>query len=254
MTAAGLRNAPVVLSAAKWVCRCMTDSWSLSDDDLVALASVLSVRTLKAGESALTEDGQFDGVWIIHEGLVELVVNDGCHPVLTQVARECDLFGDIAILLDKDLHQTPRAAQATTCLFIPRDAFQTLLTERPAIARLWLAGCASRYADLQARVLYLIDGPLPQRTAALLLQEQRALAVALPQSSLAAMLGAPRPSVNRVLRGFERAGLVSLHYRKIEITNVAELRATAFGDPHFSNNWVNVTEVTVQKMLTRTCC
>jgi CRP-like cAMP-binding protein len=62
----------------------------------------------------------------------------------------------------------------------------------------------------EPRLLRLVNGSLSQRTAALLIQEARGSVVTLPQSTLAAMLGAPRPSVNRVLRDFERAQVISL--------------------------------------------
>jgi CRP-like cAMP-binding protein len=82
----------------------------------------------------------------------------------------------------------------------------------------------------EPRLLRLVNGSLSQRTAALLIQEARGSVVTLPQSTLAAMLGASRPSVNRVLRDFERAQVISLHYRKIRIVNAAELHAIAHGN------------------------
>ena len=47
--------------------------------------------------------------------------------------------------------------------------------------------------------------------------------VSLPQSTVAAMLGVRRPSVNRVLRKFARGGLVEISYGRVQILDVSAL-------------------------------
>jgi len=41
--------------------------------------------------------------------------------------------------------------------------------------------------------------------------------VELPQRTLAAMLGVQRPSLNKVLKDFERDGLIRISYAAIEV-------------------------------------
>lgn len=47
--------------------------------------------------------------------------------------------------------------------------------------------------------------------------------VNLTQSTVAALLGVRRPSINRVLRRFARNGLVQVSYGKVQIIDAAAL-------------------------------
>jgi CRP-like cAMP-binding protein len=51
--------------------------------------------------------------------------------------------------------------------------------------------------------------------------------VRLPQATLAQLLGATRPAVNRVLRGMEAEGLIRLGYREIEVADTQGLERIA---------------------------
>ena len=51
--------------------------------------------------------------------------------------------------------------------------------------------------------------------------------VELPQQTLAAMLGAQRPSLNKVLKDLERDGLITISYGAIEIRDTTRLASRA---------------------------
>jgi Mn-dependent DtxR family transcriptional regulator len=51
--------------------------------------------------------------------------------------------------------------------------------------------------------------------------------VPLPQRTLAAMLGAQRPSLNKILKELERDGLITIHYAAIDITDPDRLARRA---------------------------
>jgi len=68
---------------------------------------------------------------------------------------------------------------------------------------------------------------LPQQTARLLLAKAENGAVRLPQRTLAAMLGARRPSLNKVLKDFEQRDTIRLGHRAIQLTDLAALRRPA---------------------------
>ena len=47
--------------------------------------------------------------------------------------------------------------------------------------------------------------------------------VPLPQRTLAAMLGVQRPSLNKILKEFERHGLIEVRYAAIHLLDCAQL-------------------------------
>ncbi|MGH3937500.1 MAG: Crp/Fnr family transcriptional regulator [Pseudonocardiaceae bacterium] len=221
----------VTVRAAELVVNCLVNeaTRALPGADVAALADHLVVRTLRPGQLVFAADQRPDGVWIVRSGAVELVVQTGRNPEKPQVMRDGDVFGDIPLLLDSVSPYYSRALRDTTCLWLAAQDFLWLLADRPAITRLWLHSCAVRYVDSQERLLRLLDGSLTQRTAALLLCEARAGVVALPQATLAAMVGSKRPSVNRVLRMFQQQGLITLNYGRLSILDEARLRRAAAG-------------------------
>jgi CRP/FNR family transcriptional regulator, cAMP and macrophage regulator len=110
-----------------------------------------------------------------------------------------------------------------TCLFLDRQDFEKLLATHPGIARRWLSSLARRLAASQARILALLGGSLPTRAARLLADEAADGRVELPQRTLAAMLGVARPSLNKVLKEMEGAGLIRISCTTIEILDRAGL-------------------------------
>jgi CRP/FNR family transcriptional regulator, cAMP and macrophage regulator len=78
---------------------------------------------------------------------------------------------------------------------------------------------------MQRRLLQLTGGDLRQQLAALLLDEGGEVGnpVRLPQATLAELLGATRPAVNRVLKALETDGLIRLGYREIEVADAQGL-------------------------------
>lgn len=86
---------------------------------------------------------------------------------------------------------------------------------------------SARLARSHDRLTTLLGQSLEAQVAQLLLDESHDGVVPLAQSTLAAMLGARRPSVNRILRRFADDGLVELTYRNVHITNPTTLQRLA---------------------------
>lgn len=213
---------------AAWVARCVGRGRAapLRPEDLTALASLLATRSFRPG-AALFGGDQAAGVWIVRQGLVELSVGSGRKRAVVQLLRPGDVDGDIPLLLGMPLPYSGRAVSEVTCLHLTSDGFERLLAAHPAVARRWLSSVAQRLAASQARVLALLGGSLTAQAATLLAEEAVDGRVELPQRTLAAMLGAARPSLNKVLKELERDGLIRISYSTIEVLEPARLAALA---------------------------
>ena len=213
---------------AAWVARCVGRGQSapLRPDDVSALASMLAVRKFVPG-SVVFSGGQGAVVWIVRNGRIELSVGAGRRRAVVQLLRPGDVDGDIQLLLEMPLPYTGRAVSEVTCLFLTREDFEKLLATRPAIARRWLSSVAQRLVASQARILALLGGSLAAQAAGLLAEEAVDGRVELPQRTLAAMLGVQRPSLNKVLKDLERAGLIRISYSTIEVLDRARLTSRA---------------------------
>ena len=214
-------DAAAVRSAA-WVARCVGrgETVPLGPEDLQALATTLQTRTIAPGGVLFTAGTGPAGVWLIQSGHVELSVGSGRKRAVLAVLREGDVDGDIAMLLKMPTPYTARSLDRVQCLFVSPQAFERLLASRPQLARRWLTSVATRLAHSQNRVVGLLGGSLTAQTARLLLDEADATGgIPLSQATLAAMLGAQRPSVNKALRELAVGGLIEVSYRNIRIVD-----------------------------------
>ncbi len=151
----------------------------------------------------------------------------GRHRAVVYLLRPGDVEGDIPLLLDQPLPYTARAVDDVSCLLLDAGSFVRLLSERSRMAMRWLSTCAMRMAGTQRRVVQLLGRPLPQKLARLLLDEVEGERLALPQQTLAAMLGVRRQGVNASLRELEERGLVEVGYADIRVLDRPGLEALA---------------------------
>lgn len=216
----------MAIRQAAWVARCVGrgEAAPLTPEALTALAATLKQHRTERG-SVIFHGGQpTTGVWIVQHGRVELSVGSGRRRTVVGVLRSGDVDGDIHLLLDMSLPYTARALDDAILLSLEAGDFEHLLATSLPIARRWLSSVAQRLATSQMRLLGLLGRTLTEQVAQLLLDEAIDGQVALPQRTLAAMLGAQRPSFNKILKELEREGLVAVRYAAIEIRDPAGLR------------------------------
>ncbi|MPZ61048.1 MAG: cyclic nucleotide-binding domain-containing protein [Propionibacteriales bacterium] len=210
---------------AAWVARCVGrgNDAPFAHEDLAALAAGLRTTSVERGGVIFRDGTAATGVWIVRQGRVELSVGSGRRRAVVYILGPGDVDGDIQHLLNMPMAYTARALDDVTALFLSVVAFETLLATRPAIARRWLSSVAMRLAASHERIIGMLGRSLTERVAALLLEEAVDGAVTLPQRTLAAMLGVQRPSLNKILKDFERRGLVRVRYGAIDLLNAEQL-------------------------------
>lgn len=218
------------LRDALWVSRCVghPQTTPLRPQDVEGLARFIDVRRLAAGEPVQRAGEIPAAVCIVREGCLELAVHGPGGRMVIQTLRAGDIDGDIQILLGVPMPYETRANTETTCLMVGRSQFDELLATHPQVSRRWLTSVSQRLARSHSRLTSLLGQPLEVQVAQLLLEERVDDVVSLPQTTVAALLGVRRPSVNRVLRKFARGGLVEIGYgtvRVLDATALAEVSA-----------------------------
>ncbi|GAW49232.1 MULTISPECIES: Crp/Fnr family transcriptional regulator [unclassified Nocardioides] len=221
---------PAAVRGAAWVARCVGrgETVPLGPEDVAALAGSLQTRSLQPGQVLFAAGTGPAGVWLVRSGQVELAVGSGRRRAVLAMLGEGDVDGDIPLLLRMPPPYTARAVDRVECLFLSPEEFDRLITSRGQLARRWLTSVAARLASSQGRLVGLLGGTLTAQTARLLLDEaDRDGRIALSQATIAAMLGARRPSVNKVLGELANAGLIEVSYRSIRLLDTKGLGALA---------------------------
>lgn len=220
------------VAAAAWIARCVgrADRVPFRQAEMTRLASFVTEERLRRGQTLFEKGKESPGVWILQSGLIELVVGRPDHQSVVQLLRPGDVEGDVFLATDQPTRYSARALTDTVLLYFTSDAWRKLLEEHPAIGLRWLSYCAQRVASSQTRLLELLTLSLAQKVARLLHDEAVDGEIRLPQRTLAAMLAVGRPTLNRILKRFERRGMIRVEYSKVTIHDAEALRRAASAD------------------------
>lgn len=211
----------------------------LGPEALEAIARSLRIRRFRRGEVLFHEGDPGDALFIVASGAVKVVVpsEEGEEAILATLKRG-DFLGELALLDGAPRSASAIALEATDALTLPRDQFRALADAEPAIRGALLEAMARELRRLTKHVAELHFLDLTGRLAARLVQLAEEHGERLPdgsvrldapltQSDLAAMIGATRQSVNKLLGEFEGEGLLRLERDSIVVADVPALARAA---------------------------
>ena len=213
-------------------------------DDLRDVARHLRRRRFRRGEVIFHQDDPGDALHIVVSGSVKIVLPsaEGEEAIIATV-HAGDFFGELALLDGAPRSATAAAVEATETLSLPRDTFLEALGRSASLRDVLLRSLAGELRRLTGHVeeLHFLDlagrlasrllslareaDPGPQRTAQGTLEAT--LDWPFTQSDLAAMIGATRQSVNRLLSDLVDRGLVRIDRDTLVITDLERLERLA---------------------------
>ncbi|MFC3616657.1 DUF294 nucleotidyltransferase-like domain-containing protein [Lutimaribacter marinistellae] len=111
------------------------------------VAPDFTVLHLKAGEEVYTRGQMLDGLYLIHEGEVEVSDENGA---IVSILGSRNSFGERGLARDGRAVTAARASADSELLLLPRHAFEKLMANEPTVARFFdrRRGEGSRGSDL----------------------------------------------------------------------------------------------------------
>ncbi len=211
----------------------------MSPEALAAIARTLKTRRFRRGEVLFHEGDPGDALFIVASGAVKVVVpsEEGDEAILATLRRG-DFLGELALLDGAPRSASAIALEPTEVMALPRDQFRALLADEPAMRDALLSSLAGELRRLTKHVaeLHFLDltGRLAARLTRLAEEHGQSLPdgsvrldAPLTQSDLAAMIGATRQSVNKLLGEFEANGLLRIERDSIVVPDLAKLSSAA---------------------------
>lgn len=215
-----------------WLAR--ASAWAgyepLRQIDLEALDRVAERVSLAAGTPLFREGDQAVAIYVVEEGEVEISRGSGRRRRVVGRAGPGAILGDVAMF-----KETPHIADARVTHQVQARRFRRarLLPElavNPGIMLRWMVAVIRRLEDSQRRVVGLMHKTVLAQVADLLLDESRRQPdVNLSQSTIAALLGVSRQSVNEALGLLRDEGVVATGYRRVTILDPTRLEEIAGG-------------------------
>lgn len=212
----------------------------LPPDAISEMVTMARLKRLDDGQRLHAQGDLPDGLYGVSTGSIRVSSTgaDGREALLTILAPG-NWFGEISLFDGLPRTHDAHAMGATELLFIPRREFHQLLERRPELyphfMRLLCRRLRLSFNMLEDSALL----PLPARLAKRLLmhaqyygevnQASERLSIQLSQETLGLMLNSSRQSINRLLKQFEQAGWVQIHYSQISILDEDALARVATG-------------------------
>lgn len=208
---------------------------TLEKDELRELAAVARRRAFEPHEVIFHRDDPGATLYVIRTGRVRIFLTSSeGQEVALALFRAGDAFGELAIFDNQPRSASAMAIEPVEVYTIQRADFMSIVMRRPRMALQLLATLSQRLRQTDAMVESLLFLDVHGRVAKKLLELAETHGVATPegvriemrltQSDLAALVGASRESVNKVMSYLLAKRYVSAEKRKITVLRLAELR------------------------------
>jgi len=208
---------------------------------LAQVAAIARAEYYPRGAEIFVRDPERREAFVIVSGEVEVSRGSAAgKKFVLSVQGPNEILAIVRLLAEPPIHYVYTAYEDSVLLHLPCDGLAAILDADPILWRdIALLMCA-RHGDSLRQLNNQKLGSLDQRMAATLADLARIHGIAggqgielglrLPQEQLGAMLGVTRQSVNKLLRGFEEAGLIAIDYNRITIRDPAALDAIVAHD------------------------
>ncbi len=193
-----------------------------------------SVQTFERGQVLFYQNSPSFAIFCIHSGRVKLYKtgNQGERYVIRLLGTG-DTLGYRAVLSNEPYAASAEAVEKTTACLFTREFLLEMLRESPELSQNMLLKLAVELRVSEEQMLTIINQPVRQRAAGLLLElaprdgirsEDNSSAInSLQRNEMAQMIGTTPETFSRTLRELAKAGLIAVSSRSISILDYTGL-------------------------------
>lgn len=201
----------------------------LSPADIESIRSVGEFISKYPGTHLFKEDEPADAAFLVESGEVEVYRgSDRSRRVVSRVGSG-SVLGDIAMFQGTPYMSSAQAVEPVRAFRFERVKLLPELARHPALCLRWLVAGLRQLEGTQRRVIRLMHKTVLSQVADLLVEEAaRRKEINFSQSTIAALLGVSRQSVNEALGRLRDQGVVETGYRRIVVIDRDKLEEIAF--------------------------
>lgn len=200
---------------------------------IAELARAAHRRTLQRNELLFAIGERAAAIHVIDTGTLKVFMSsvDGAEPTLALI-HGGEIVGELGVLDDLPRSASVAAVGRALIIEVPARSFRAAWESDPAIARQMVVLLAQRLRTVTDGLADLAYLDLGGRLAKFLVKEcerqgRTTFKLPLTQAELGQLLGGARQTVNQVGRSLERAGLVAISGRTVQILDEHALRLRA---------------------------
>lgn len=200
----------------------------LGKADVELIRSIGQLVSKYPGTHLFKEADPATAAFLVESGEVEIYRGKGRGRRVVSRVGPGSVLGDIAMFQDTPYVSSAQAVGPVRAFRFERDRLLPELARHPAVCLRWLVAGLRQLEDTQRRVIRLMHKTVLSQVADLLAEEGKSSSeVNLSQSSIAALLGVSRQSVNEALGRLRDQDVVETGYRRIRILDTDRLESIA---------------------------
>jgi len=190
---------------------------SFPEEQLRALATVVSRRSASRGSIIIAAGDPTDSLYIILSGRFKVMMSDAeGKEVILSILTSGEFFGEMGLIDDAPRSASVVAIEPCELLVITRRDFKRCMAENSEMAMAVMRGLVRRLREADRKIgsLALLD--VYGRVARLLLDMaetvdgQKMVTKRLPKQDIAKMIGASREMVSRVMKDLQTGGYIEM--------------------------------------------
>lgn len=203
----------------------------LAPDRLLRLRPRLREKAFQRQQVLYFEGSPADRLWVVRTGQVRLYKSSSGGQLTTlDVLAQGEAFGVLSALETDVYPASAEAVVSGSAWWLPRESFQRLLEEEPRLNAEILRILSRRLREAHDRLRSFAHDPAPARLAAALLRAAAPAGEAhVTRRALAEAAGTTVETAIRVLRRFEREGLVEGRVGCVRILDEPRLQEVSRG-------------------------
>ncbi|RIL05053.1 MAG: hypothetical protein DCC71_11810 [Proteobacteria bacterium] len=202
----------------------------LSPEQLARLRPQLRERPVQPHRALFFEGGEAEGLWILRRGQVRLYKASASGRVTTlETLGPGEIFGAISALEGEVYPASAEGVLAGSAWCLPRSTLMQLLASDPRLGVEVLRIVSSRLHQAHQRLHAFAQDSAPARLARALLDAAQGGEARVTRRALAESAGTTVETAIRVLRRFEREGLLHGQVGLLRLLDAEALRRVAGG-------------------------
>jgi CRP-like cAMP-binding protein len=206
---------------------------ALNKDELLKIADCKTSYTVKKGETIFDEGDALNGIYCIKDGICKLSkLSDNGKDQIVKLVKKGELLGQRSLISEESTNLSAVAVEDMQVCFIPKQEILQFFNENNQFSLNMMKSVCVDLKDADDYMVNLAQKTVKQRLAETLLKletdfgihEDGSLKIQLSREEIAGMIGTATESCIRLLSEFNKEGWVSLHGKKITLSNKRELQ------------------------------
>lgn len=200
----------------------------LGPADVELIRSIGEFVSKYPGTHLFKEGDPADAAFLVESGEVEIYRGSGRGRRVVSRVGPGSVLGDIAMFQGTPYMSSAQTVEPVRVFRFERVKLLPELARHPALCLRWLVAGLRQLEDTQRRVIRLMHKTVLSQVADLLGEEaERRKEINFSQSTIAALLGVSRQSVNEALARLRDQGIVETGYRRIRVIDRDKLESIA---------------------------